>query len=124
MTALSRDPTTSDESEAFCKSKGSDAGGGGGGGVRGLFSLPLYDISYVHTRGVTIHIPFDWIRFRLLPLDFEYFYSIMQMFNSKSGRRDLFFTRVYKRLISPVNSIENTDCSKRVYSFFIEQDLF
>ena len=30
---------------------------------------------------VTIHVPFDSIRFRLLPFDFDYFDSIMQNIN-------------------------------------------
>ena len=33
------------------------------------------------TRGVTIHVPFDSIRFRLLPFGFDYFDSIMQNIN-------------------------------------------
>ena len=32
-------------------------------------------------RGVTIHVPFDSIRFRLLPFGFDYFDSIMQNIN-------------------------------------------
>ena len=34
----------------------------------------------METRGVTIHIPCDSIRFRLLSFDFDYFDSIMYMF--------------------------------------------
>ena len=33
------------------------------------------------SRGVTIHVPFDSIRFRLLPFGFDYFDSIMQNIN-------------------------------------------
>jgi len=32
-------------------------------------------------RSVTIHVPFNLIRFRLLPFDFNYFNSIMQNIN-------------------------------------------
>ena len=32
-------------------------------------------------KGVTIHVPFDSIRFRLLPFGFDYFDSIMQNIN-------------------------------------------
>ena len=32
-------------------------------------------------RGVTIQVPFDSIRFRLLPFGFDYFDSIMQNIN-------------------------------------------
>ena len=33
------------------------------------------------SRGVTIHVPFDSIRFRLLPFGFDYFDSSMQNIN-------------------------------------------
>ena len=36
---------------------------------------------YTFIRGVTIHIPCDSVRFRLLPFDFDYFDLIMQNIN-------------------------------------------
>ena len=44
--------------------------------------MPLVRNSGETTRVVTIHIPFDSIRFRLLPFDFEYFDSIIQTFQT------------------------------------------